>query len=236
MTFTRLYTRNDFPDTDEEVIRDISTAIRIRDYELEWEPSRRVFKNLADGISVVLYRCPVCGTVEGLHMIMPPRTNAFECTSCFSSWKIDPYCRITPLDQEGKPTGDSAPLYEIYRRIKAMPLRAISSHLLPLTPGEELYLMCRPLPLLREGRFPHFRHAGYGRLFLTNRRLVFRSKRQIVLEAPLSELQSINIEPGNKLHFMHRGVLYRLVFGQAGPLKWQDAVESLLDKPIPTDL
>ena len=88
-------------------------------------------------------------------MIMPPRTNAFECTSCFSSWKIDPYCRVTPLDEEGRPTGDSAPLYEIYRRIKAMPLRAISSHLLPLTPGEELYLMSRPHALLREGRFPH---------------------------------------------------------------------------------
>ena len=236
VVFSRLYTKDDFPETDQEVVRDISAAIRIRDYDLEWEKPKRRISGLADGISVILYRCPSCATVEGLHMLEPASSNTFECSSCFSSWRIDPFCSITPLDESGMPRGEPVPLHEMYRKIKSMELRSFETPLMNLEPGERLFLMSRPRTLLREARFPYFRAIGFGRLFLTSRRLLFRTNRESLLEAPLDQLESLSIEPGNKLHFMHRGALYRLPFTQASPLKWQDAIESLLDTPLPTGL
>jgi len=228
IVFSPLYPAGRAPDTDEEVMRDIAEAIRIRDYELPPPERRILFRGLPDGISRILYRCPHCGALESLRPVLPPRRNRFECSSCFSSWKLDVACNVTPLDQGGRPAGQSIPLFQLYREIKEMPPRPIRSDLVKLDEGELLYLISRPNLVYREHRFPYFRPVAFGRLFLTSRRLLFAGHRGVRIAAAVGDLESLSIEPGNKFHFVVGGVLYRIVFRNASPLKWADTIERIV--------
>jgi 1-acyl-sn-glycerol-3-phosphate acyltransferase len=232
VVFSPLYSAGHVPATDEEVTRDITEAIRIRDHEMPFPGLRKVFRGLPDGISRLLYRCPQCGALESLRSVPPPRKNSFECSSCFSSWRLDITCQVTSLDQGGRPVGEPIRLYDLYHRIRDMPPRAVRSDLVELEDGEQLYLISSPQVVYRERRFPYFRPFAYGRLFLTSRRLLFNGLRGIRLTIPVGEIESLSIEPGNKLHFVYRGRLYRIVFRNASPLKWADAIERLVGRSL----
>lgn len=232
IVFEPLYAANTIPDTDAQVVKDITEAIRIRDYELPPPERRILFRGLPDGIWRLIYRCPQCGTLESLRAVPPPRKNRFECSSCFSSWKIDVACNVTPLDQGGRASGEHIPLYRLYEHIRNMPLRSIQSGLVELDEGEQLYLISRPKVLQKERRFPYFMPLAFGRLFLTSQRLLFNGLRGVRLVVPIDRLESVSIEPGNKLHFVCGGVLYRIVFRNASPLKWADTIERLAGRSL----
>jgi 1-acyl-sn-glycerol-3-phosphate acyltransferase len=232
VVFEPLYAPGTIPASDERIVQDISSAIRIRDYELP-PPERRLgFRGLPEGIWRILYRCPQCGALETLRPVPPPRKNRFECSSCFSSWKVDVACRVTPLDQAGRAVGERVPLNRLYREIRTMPLHPMRSGLVDLDDGEQLYFISRPNLLLRERRFPYFMPFAFGRLLLTSKRLIFSGRRGNRLVAPIDGLDSLSIEPGNKLHFVVGGVLYRIVFRNASPLKWTDAIERLVGRTL----
>ena len=116
---------------------------------------------------------------------------------------------------------------EWYRRIRDLPLTPIRSALTRLDPGEKLFLVSRAHFLFREKRFPRLRLFAFGRALLTDRRLLFKGKAGIRLDAPLAELDSLSVEPGDKLHFVFRGLLYRIPFRRESPLKWMDALQTL---------
>jgi 1-acyl-sn-glycerol-3-phosphate acyltransferase len=232
LVFTPLYPAGKVPSTDDEVVRDITEAIRTRDYELPLPERRILFRGLPDGIWRLIYRCPQCGTLESLRPVPPPRRNRFECSSCFSSWKIDVACRVTPLDQGGMPAGESIPLNRLYRQIREMPWLPVRSAMVELEGDEQLYLISRPHVIYREHRFPYFRPFAYGRLFLTGRRLLFCGRRGVRLTVPVGSVESLSIEPGNKLHFVAGGKLYRIVFRASSALKWADAIERIVGRSL----
>jgi 1-acyl-sn-glycerol-3-phosphate acyltransferase len=233
LIFDRLYGADTIPESEQQILADIAQAIRIRDYELPIPTSTRRVSGLALGIHKLIYRCPHCQSMESLHAVEPAASNRVECRSCYTTWKVDLGSRLTPLDDEGNPSGEAKTAAELYRQIKKLPPRPIRSSLLPLEGDETLYLVSRPYFVYREKRYPNLRLLGLGRAFLTNKRLVFRGRLKrkggVRLAAPLEEIDSLSIEPGDKLHFMYRGHLYRIPIRRESPVKWYDYLERLID-------
>ena len=233
LVFDRLYEAESIPDSEERILTDIAAAIRIRDYELPIPgPDRRRVGGLASGIERLIYRCPDCQSVESLRAVQPLSSNRVECRSCNASWRVDLGCRLTPVDEHGEASGTGITVAELYSRIKSMPIKPIRSSLLSLDGKEKLYLVSRPHLLYREKRYPNLRLLGFGRAFLTDRRFIFRGRLKrrgrMRLAAPLEEIDSLSIEPGDKLHFIFRGHLYRMPIRSESPMKWYDYVEQLV--------
>ncbi|HUI72042.1 MAG TPA: lysophospholipid acyltransferase family protein [Spirochaetia bacterium] len=223
--FSRLYQPENIPDDDERIAQDIATALHNQDESLAEGRPGLSYKGLAVDVTHVLYRCPSCGTLEGLKIVRPVSTNRVECSSCFSSWVVDVTCRLSPVDEEGKPEGIWTSLSQYYARIRAMPFTPIRSEArLGLAPAEQIYLISRPHFLFRQDKFPNLRRLALGRAFLTNKRLLFRTRLGIPLAAPLSGIGSLSVDPGDKLHFTFQGRLYRIPFRFESALKWFDSI------------
>ena len=235
LVFDRLYPAEAIPESEQQIMKDLAEAIQTRDYELPIPRSngRRV-AGLASGIYRLLYRCPNCGNLESLEAVKPLSSNRVECRSCFAVWEIDLGCRLTPVDDEGTAVGERQIAADFYRRIREMPLKPIHSSLLELEDGEKLYLASRSHFCYREKRYPNLRLLAYGRAFLTDRRFVFKGrgkrKNNVKLAAPLEQIEALNIEPGNKLHFIYRNCLYRIPIHRESPVKWQDYMEQLITR------
>jgi 1-acyl-sn-glycerol-3-phosphate acyltransferase len=228
--FSRLYTPDQIPASDDKVLLDIAAAIRTPDFELPVDPFHRQ-RGLAVNVTRVLYRCPSCGTQEGLKMVRPFSSNSIECSSCFSTWVIDVGCRLSPADENGKAEGDWTPLPEYYRRIRCLPLTPIRSEVrLGLTSGEQIYLISRPRFLFKQEKFPNLRLFAVGKAFLTSERLIFRTRIGISLSAPLASLGALSVDPGDKLHFTYESKLYRIPFRNESALKWYDTILRLKEE------
>jgi 1-acyl-sn-glycerol-3-phosphate acyltransferase len=227
-SFSRLYEPDSIPDDDGTIIAEIAAAIRTPDYELPIDPSKYRRRGLAVNLTRLLYRCPSCGTQEGLKLVRPYSTNRVECSSCFSAWVIDATCRLATVDENGQDEGNWAPLPDYYSRILAMPLIPIRTELrIGMEQGEELYLISRPRFLFKQEQFPNLRVLAFGRAFLTSRRLIFRTRLGIPLAAPLAGIGALSVDPGDKLHFTHEGKLYRIPFRNESALKWFDTIRRL---------
>jgi 1-acyl-sn-glycerol-3-phosphate acyltransferase len=228
LEFSRLYTADGIPNSDEQILADISRAIATPDYHLKPRELEGRRWGLAEGVEKVLYRCPHCDSLESLVPQKPLRENVVECATCHSRWKVDVTSRLTPVGESGEATGPSETLAAMYARVKAMPLKPIRSNLIRLEPEEVLFLVSAAHLMYRQRNFPRLRLYGFGRAFLTDRRFIFRGrlkgKGRIRLSARLDEVASLSIEPGDKLHFVYRGLLYRLPFRRESALKWMDAI------------
>ena len=228
--FSVLYEPGDIPSEDARILSDIAAAIQNQDFALPFTPGQRRQKGLAMNLTRVLYRCPSCGTQEGLKIVRPLSSNRIECTSCFSSWVIDATCRLSSTDENGQAEGSWVPLPEYYERILHMPLTPIRSEArLGLSPGEQILLISRPRFLFKQEKFPNLRVFAFGRAFLTDRRLIFRTRIGIPLAAPLTALGALSVDPGDKLHFTYEGKLFRMPFRNESALKWFDTIHRLQD-------
>jgi 1-acyl-sn-glycerol-3-phosphate acyltransferase len=231
LKFDQLYTPETIPDSEKQVIADIAGAIRIPDYDMQLPDLKRRVTGLASGIQKIIYRCPLCQSVESLKAAEPLSTNQVECQSCFAVWEVDLASRMTSIDEDGQKAGESRTVAEIYRQIKVMPLKPIRSNLIDLEKGEKLYLVSRPHLLYREKRYPKLRIFGFGRAFLTDRRFIFRGRLKrrgkVRISIPLEDIDAITVEPGDKLHFMVQKVLYRIPFRRESPMKWYDYLQKL---------
>jgi 1-acyl-sn-glycerol-3-phosphate acyltransferase len=226
--FARLYAGDAIPADETRIVSDIATAIRNLDYEMTVDPALSRKKGLAVNVTRVLYRCPACGTQEGLKIVLPHATNRIECSSCFSSWVVNAASRLAETDEHGKAEGEWATLAEVYARIREMPLVPIRPVArLGLAEGEQLFLASRPRFLFKQERFPDIRVFAFGRLFLTSRRLVFRTRLGIPLDTPLESIGSLSVDPGDKMHFTLSGKLYRIPFRNESAMKWFDAIRRL---------
>jgi 1-acyl-sn-glycerol-3-phosphate acyltransferase len=225
--FSRLYEAGGIPAEDEHILTDIASAIHSPDFEMRVPSSSRK-AGLAVNVTRVLYRCPSCGTMEGLKLVRPFSTNMIECSSCFSTWVIDAGCRLSVADENGTPEGGWIPLPAHYEHISTMPLAPIRSEVrLGLAAEEHIVLISRPRFLFIQERFPNLRVFAFGRAFLTTRRLIFRTRIGIPLAAPLAGLGALSVDPGDKLHFTVRGKLYRIPFRNESALKWFDSIHRL---------
>lgn len=226
--FSRLYDADAIPDDDARIVSDIAAAIRNPDNEMTVDPALSRRGGLAVNVTRLLYRCPSCGTLEGLQVVRPHATNRIECTSCFNAWVVNAASRLAEADENGRPEGAWVTLADLYARIRAMPLAPIRPvPWLRLAEGEHLYLASRPRFLLMQERFPNLRVFAFGRAFLTSRRLVFRNRIGIPLDAPLASIASLSVDPGDKMHFTLAGKLYRIPFRNESAMKWFDAIRRL---------
>jgi 1-acyl-sn-glycerol-3-phosphate acyltransferase len=228
--FSRLYSPAEIPESEEKILQDIAAAIRTTDFEIPLDPARYRQNGLAVNITRVLYRCPSCGTLEGLKLVRPLSTNRVECTSCFSTWEVNAACRLSLTDENGRDEGAWVPLPDHYNSIRAMPLTPIRTEIrLGLMPGERLYLISRPRFLFKEEVFPNLRLFAFGKAFLTDQRLLFRTRLGIPLDAPLRAVAALSVEPGDRLHFTFEGKLYRIPFRNESALKWFDTISRFKD-------
>ncbi len=224
-SFSKLYDPGAIPQDDNAIVSDITERIRTPDYGMDIDASRTRQKGLAVNLGRVLYRCPSCGTLEGLTVTKPFSTNRVECTSCYSSWVINVGCRLCPVDENGRPDGEWRPLSEYYAAIRGMPFHPINTEArIGLLPAEKLILISRPRFLFIQEKFPNLRVLAFGRAFLTDRRLIFRTRIGIPLSAPLAAIGALSVDPGDKLHFTIEGKLYRIPFRNESALKWFDAI------------
>ncbi len=234
LVFNKLYDGDSLPDSDEKIITDIAAAIRIRDYQLTLPEAKRRVSGLALGINRILYRCPHCHSLESLRAVEQKSTNRVECRSCYSTWEVDLGSRLTPVDDHGAASGEPRTVAQLYQQIKAVPLNPIHSSLNELEEGEQLYLVSRPHFLYRERSYPELRIFGFGRAFLTDRRFVFQGwstrRGRVRVSATLEEIQSLSVEPGDKLHFTYRKVLYRIPFHRESAVKWYDFLSQLIER------
>ena len=234
LVFNKLYDADSLPNSDEKIITDISAAIRIRDYELELPETKRRVSGLALGINRILYRCPHCRSLESLRAVEPSSTNRVECRSCYSTWEVDLGSRLTPVDDHGVAVGEPRTVADLYRQIKTVPLNPIHSSLIELEEGEQLYLVSRAHFLYRQRSYPDLRIFGFGRAFLTDRRFVFqgRSTRRgrVRVSVPLEQIESLRVEPGDKLHFRYRKVLHRIPIRRESAAKWYDFLDQLAER------
>ncbi|HEY9596027.1 MAG TPA: lysophospholipid acyltransferase family protein [Spirochaetia bacterium] len=229
--FSELYTAASIPGDDEKILTDIATAIRTPDFDVPLTPPRRRQAGLAVNVTKLLYRCPSCGTMEGLKLVRPFSTNRIECSSCFSTWVIDSACRLSLADENGNPEGTWRPLPVYYKHIAAMPFTPIRTEIrLGLAPEERIVLISRPRFLFRADTLPDIRALAFGRAFLTTERLVFRTRFGIALTAPLASIGALSVDPGDKLHFTTGGRLYRMAFRNESALKWFDCIHRLQDE------
>ena len=153
-----------------------------------------------------------------------------ECSSCFSRWVIDATCHLSAVDENGSAEGGWVPLPSLYERIAALPLAPIRSQVrLGLAEGEYVVLISRPRFLFAPGRLPNPRALAFGKAFLTNRRLLFRTRLGMSLNAPIPALGALSVDPGDKLHFTCGGRLYRISFRRESALKWFDCIHRLRD-------
>jgi 1-acyl-sn-glycerol-3-phosphate acyltransferase len=233
LIFDKLYSEEAIPDTEEQVIADIAEAIGIPDYDIKLRQPKRRVPGLASGIHRILYRCPSCQSIEGLRAAEPLSTNRVECRNCFAAWEVDLGCRLTPVDEDGQATGEAHTVAELYRQIKAMPIKPIRSNRIQLEEGEMLYLISQPHFLYRERQYPDLRIFGFGRAFLTDRRFIFHGRRKsgarVQVSIPLEIIDAIIVEPGNKLHFYVQGILYRIPIRRESPVKWYDHLNMLTE-------
>ncbi len=152
-------------------------------------------------------------------------TNMIECSSCFSTWSVDAGCRLSAVDENGRPEGRWTTLADYYDRIRAMPLTPIRSELrLGLAPEERIFLISRPRFLFKQERFPNLRVFAFGRAFLTSERLLFRTRLGLPLAMPLTSVGALSVDPGDRLHFTYEGKLYRIPFRNESALKWFDTI------------
>jgi 1-acyl-sn-glycerol-3-phosphate acyltransferase len=223
--FSRLYAADAIPPEDERIVSDIADAIRNPDYGMTVDPALDRLKGLAVNVTRVLYRCPACGTLEGLKIVVPHSTNRVECSSCFSSWVVNASSRLAVVDENGRPEGEWITLAEVFARIRDMPLLPIRpAARISLEAGEQLFLASRPRFLLKQEQFPNLRVFAFGRAFLTDRRLIFRTRIGIPLDAPLASIAALSVDPGDKMHFTFEGKIYRLPFRNESAMKWFDAM------------
>ena len=222
--FSLLYDVDAIPRRPATIVADIEKAIRTRDYELGIDERRYCRSRMAEDLPRLLYRCPNCGKFESLEVCRNGGGNVVRCARCRSAWRVSVGCRLYPAAGSGDSRLVGRPLPEVYGRIRGMPLAVERNTELALKEGESLYLSSREQRLFVERSFPRFGFLGVGRLFLTGRRLVFQVGDRSVLEAPLSDVDSHSVDPGDKLHFVYLKKLYRIPFVRESALKWYDTI------------
>ncbi len=233
-TFKKLYEPETIPDDTERILDDIRKGITVDDYSLPVDETRYRRSGLAVDVTRLLYRCPVCRTYEGLKVVRPHGSNRIECVSCFSSWRLSVSNHLIPLDESGRALDERIPLHAVYRQIREFPLvPQAGSRLLRLQPGETLYLRSRPHFLRREDVFPRIRTLSIGRIYLTDRRLIFRNRYRLILDAPLGDIKGLSTEAGNRFNFVYGGRVYNVMFRYESILKWFDTISRLSGASVP---
>jgi 1-acyl-sn-glycerol-3-phosphate acyltransferase len=148
--------------SDEEVIEYIQKSIYNNDNYTSVEYIRG--RSPAEGLTRLLWRCPECRQLEAL---TEQDGHHLSCGGCGRRWEVNLDCCMR---EEGTPE---------WKPVKEYADRMFSSDEIsgtePDEPGLEgpVYLQSREVVLYHEPEYPRLERKGSGRLFLTDRGLVF---------------------------------------------------------------
>jgi hypothetical protein len=194
-------------------------------------------------IPILLWRCPICQVNDALEdkkRIFRPWH--LHCTNCDTVWQVkrvvgeDFQLKVLSSPSHQDEVGTELPLAQWYTRLKeTLTLTAIEDPEFELAQGERLYLASRPVLLRVLSSDPFFfppeqggddrdqpvgKEVGMGRIFLTDRRVVWHGEDGKVQDFSLSKINSFftifNI--GGVL--MHETSIYDIRFKQESLLKW----------------
>lgn len=150
---------------DGEVIAHIENGIYNNDNYTEVEKVKG--RDPAKGLPRLLWRCPECRSVDALE---ERGGSLVGCVRCTREWEVDLRCRMR---EKGSPEWRAIKEYSdlTFREDEVLP---VPDGTCPgLEPGERLFLESKRVTLYHEPAYPTLDKVGDGRLFLTDRRLVF---------------------------------------------------------------
>ena len=124
-------------------------------------------KNPAEGLTRLLWRCPSCRTIEGL---VEKNGDELHCRACGKEWvaNLDCYMREKGTDS-WKQIIEYADL--MVREDEIVPIKPHTDSF--LGDDEKVYLQSGDIELYYEPKYPKLKKLADGRLYLTNRGLVF---------------------------------------------------------------
>ncbi len=127
-------------------------------------------KNPAEGLTRLLWRCPACRALEGL---VERKGNAMTCTQCGMQWEVNLHCHMRETGTDAwKPIKEYADL--MIREEEIVPLAHDTG--IPLEDNEQVYLQSGEIALYYQPKYPKLKKVDDGRLYLTDRGLVFVKK------------------------------------------------------------
>jgi hypothetical protein len=173
-----------------------------------------------------------------------------RCTHCGATWQVrrvigdDYWLKLVVSPAQPDQVGNDLPLRRWYAAMKEtislVPIAdtsgGFSRPAVTLTEGERLYLASRRVILTAEADDPLFfgghgdsrrdkrdvtaRRVGPGRLFLTNRRLIWQGQDGQQCELSLGKLNSVYAMFNVALAVLYETRLYQVRFPQESLLKW----------------
>ncbi len=198
-------------------------------------------------IPVLLWRCPLCASDDALEQITRPlRAERVRCHDCGAEWRLRRvpgdtfYLKLIRAGQiAGASIGDERSIAAWYDAMKAtVHLAPRHDPALALLSGETLYLASGRVQLYAEETDPLFfpvpesapaarvakqevrgKLVGEGRLFLTDRRLVWQGG-AADCAFPLARLNSVYALTDDGLALMVEMRLYTVRFLHESLLKW----------------
>jgi hypothetical protein len=124
----------------------------------------------AEGLTRLLWRCPECRVIEGLS---ERKGNKLVCTQCGREWEVNLLCHMRELGADTwKPVKEYADL--MVREEEVVPIEPDTTSF--IEDGEQVYLQSGDITLYNEPRYPKLKKVDDGRLYLTDRGLVFVKK------------------------------------------------------------
>jgi 1-acyl-sn-glycerol-3-phosphate acyltransferase len=171
----------------------------------------------AEGIGLLLWRCPVCGKADSIG----GRGNVVACLRCQTRWSLDGNCRVKPLN--APPSLHAAEIADLKDwhdwQVSSLPeLAGAVDRGIPRLRSEGVVLSRRDGPALRR--------LGRGLLYLRGKgsgaELVFEGESsRAVFEASAVRGFVDNFNAFSE--FDHRGQRWRLEFGGGNAAKWSFA-------------
>lgn len=175
-------------------------------------------KNLARGLPLLLWRCPLCMTNDSLHV---EKENHVRCGACDSIWELKRNYHLNLLvnSSDRKPPAAQS-LSEWYALIEnAEEPAPIAKSYDFLQEDEKAYLESGQVKYSCFNKLKK-RFSHKGRIVLTDRRLVFFGKGRVMFDE-LSDIGRVVIEGNNRVELGFAGKVISIRFKDESPLKWQ---------------
>jgi DNA-directed RNA polymerase subunit RPC12/RpoP len=182
-----------------------------------------------------LYLCPKCETVDALNTA---KNGEIACKNCGTRFYFDDNYDLV-MEKDG--TSETKSLNQVYLSIRGKGLGESKTGDIDLADGETLLAVSDTAELFQEMPAKMFR--GYktisallfkfekidtGKLYLTNRRIVFIGEK--VTDIDLAELTSATIESHMVITNTRRGYAYSYEFLNESGKKWEDFIREALTK------
>jgi len=192
----------------------------------------------------LLWRCPLCATNDVLKENKRLfRSMMVHCSQCKTVWEVervsgdDFQLQVIECPKYPAEKGKILPLAEWYDRMKdSVSLEPISDPDVDLEPGEQLFLASRETTLIVDkkdpiradlkdespkiSRYSQGIIVGVGRIFLTDRRLIWQGGGGMRYDFPLARVNSAYIAGNHTLMVLFELRILDLRFKGESLLKW----------------